>query len=270
MSHVHVLRIFAGRPLTPRPDPNRIGGLEWTQRTKGRLTRSERLQLLAATVNGQRDFFLHRLRRDRPSATPRPVDRDIRPPDSRFAREVEAAAAEQNPVLITHGYRSWIFGRALAAVDGSKVDEELLFAGTLLHDHGIESIVSGEDFTLRSAQRATECAHAAGLDDIRTLTLADAITVHTTPGITIERDGALGYYIQNGALVDIAGNRIWDLSQSLIDDTLARYDRKGFTRGLGGCFTAEAKAVPGGRFSMLRRCGFVGLMHIAPFDKESK
>jgi hypothetical protein len=256
--------------MTARPDPNRIGGWEWTQRTKGRLTRGERLQLLAATVNGQRDFFLHRLRRARPSVTPRPGDRNIRPPDSRFAREVEAAAAEQNPVLITHGYRSWIYGRALAAVDGVKVDEELLFAGALLHDHGIEPIVPGEDFTLRSAQRATECAHVAELDDDRTFALADAITVHTTPGITIERDGALGYYIQNGALVDIAGNRIWDLSQSLIDDTLARYDRKGFTRGLGGHFTAEAKAVPGGRFSMLRRCGFVGLMHIAPFDKESK
>lgn len=255
--------------MTASPDPNRIGGLEWTRRTKGRLTRSERLQLLAATVMGQRDFFLHRLRRDRPSATARPGEREIRPPDSRFAREVEAAAAEQNPVLITHGYRSWIFGRALADVDGITVDEELLFAGALLHDHGIEPIVPGEDFTLRSAQRATECAHAAQLDDVRTTTLADAITVHTTPGITIERDGPLGYYIQNGALVDIAGNRIWDLSQPLIDDALARYDRKGFTRGLGGHFTTEAKAVPGGRFSMLRRCGFVGLMHIAPFDKES-
>lgn len=256
--------------MTARPDPNRIGGLDWTQRTKGRLTRRERLTLLGAVAAGQRDFFLHRLRRDRPSATPRPGEREIRPPDSRFAREVEAAAAEQNPVILTHSYRSWIFGRALADVDGISVDEELLFAGALLHDHGIEPVVRGEDFTLRSARRATECARTAELDDTRTTTLADAITVHTTPGITIERDGALGYYIQNGALVDIAGNRIWDLSQSLIDGTLARYDRKGFTRGLGGHFTAEAKGVPGGRFSMLRRCGFVGLMQIAPFDKESK
>lgn len=255
--------------MTTHPDPNRIGGLEWTRRTNGRLTRRERRELLGSVVTSQRDFFLHRLRRDRPSATRLPGERDIRPPDSRFAREVEAAAAEQNALIRLHSYRSWIFGRALADVDGIAVDDELLFAGALLHDHGIEPLVPGEDFTLRSARRAVDCARSAELDDTRTTALADSITVHTTPGITVERDGALGYYIQNGALVDIAGNRFWDLSQSLIDDTLARYDRRGFTRGLGDHFTAEAKAVPGGRFSMLRRCGFVGLMHIAPFGKES-
>lgn len=256
--------------MSARPDPNRIGGFDWTQRTKGRLTRRERLHLLGSVVNSQRDYLLHRLRRDRPSATPRPGEREIRPPDSLFAREVEVAAAEQNPVIRTHSYRSWIFGRALADVDGVSVDEELLFAGTLLHDHGIDPVVAGEDFTLRSARRATECARAADLDRERTATLADAITVHTTPGISVEHDGALGYYIQNGALVDIAGNRIWDLSATLIDDTLARYDRRGFTRGLGGHFTAEAKAVRGGRFSMLRSCGFVPFMYTAPFDKGQK
>lgn len=254
--------------MSGHPDPNRIGGLAWTQRTKGRLTRRERLQLLGSVVTSQRDFFVHRLRRDRPLTTPRPGDRDIRPPDSLFARDVEAAAAEQNEVIRTHSYRSWIFGRALADVDAIDVDEELLFAGALLHDHGIDTVVPGEDFTLRSAQRATECARTAEWDDERTSYLADAITVHTTPGITVERDGAVGYYIQNGALVDITGNRIWDLSQNLIDDTLARYDRRGFTRGLGGHFTAEAKAVPGSRFSMLRRCGFVALMRIAPFEQK--
>jgi len=256
--------------VNTRPDPNRIGGFEWTQRTKGQLTRRERLQLLGSLVTSQRDFFLHRLRRERPSATTRSGDRDIQPPDSRFAREVQAAAAEQNQVILTHSYRSWIFGRALAGVDGINVDDELLFAGTLLHDHGIELVVPGEDFTLRSARRAIECATATGVNGERAAALADAITVHTTPGVTIERDGALGYYIQNGALVDIAGNRIWDLSQTLIDDTLAHYDRRGLTHGLGGHIIAEAKGVPRGRFSLLRKCGFVQLMQMAPFDRDSK
>ena len=125
--------------MTARPDPNRIGGLEWTRRTNGLLTRRERLKCWARwrQLSGT---TLHRLRRDRPSATPRPGQRES-VPDSRFAREVETAAAEQNPVILTHSYRSWIFGRALADVDGSDVDEELLFAGALLHDHGIEPVV---------------------------------------------------------------------------------------------------------------------------------
>jgi len=102
----------------------------------------------------------------------------------------------------------------------------------------------------------------------RATELADAITVHTTPGLRIERDGSLGFYVQNGALVDIAGNRVWDLSAKLIDETLARYDRRGFTRELAAHFTAEARAVRGGRFALLRTCGLVPLMHTAPFGQK--
>lgn len=38
-----------------RPDPNRLGGLAWTRRTGGRLTRRERARLLAAIGRGQWD-----------------------------------------------------------------------------------------------------------------------------------------------------------------------------------------------------------------------
>ncbi|MDP7722477.1 hypothetical protein [Mycobacterium sp. TY814] len=254
--------------MSTGPDPNRIGGIEWTRRTKGRLTRREQLQLLGAIVNSQRDYFLNRLRGTRPGTRARATDREIRPPDSRFAREAEAAAAEQSPVIVGHSYRSWIFGRALADVDGVAVDDELLYAGCLLHDHGIAPVVPGEDFTVRSARRAIECATSAQLDDQRATQLADAITVHTTPGVSVERDGPIGYYIQTGAMVDIVGNRIWDLSARLVDDTLARYDRSGFTRELAAHFTAEAKAVGRGRFALVRRCGFIPLMHMAPFDRK--
>lgn len=254
--------------MSAHPDPNRLGGLEWTRRTKGLLTRRERLRLLGSIVNSQRDYFLHRLRGARPATIASPTDHEIRPPDSRFAREVEAAAAEQSPVIIGHSYRSWVFGRALADVDAIALDEELFYAGCLLHDHGIAPVVPGEDFTLRSARRATECATSAQLDDRKAAQLADAITVHTTPGVNVERDGPLGCYIQAGAMVDIVGNRIWELSTKLVDYTLDRYDRQGFTRELAAHFTAEAKAVRGGRFALLRRCGFVPLMRSAPFDQK--
>jgi hypothetical protein len=256
------------RPLSAKPSPERVGGLSWTKRTGGRLTRRERIGLLGSLVTSQRDYIAHRLRRAQPSAAPSAANHEIRPPDSRLAREAEAAAAEQDPLVAGHGYRTWIFGRALAGVDGVAVDEELLYAGCLLHDHGLDPVVPGEDFTLRSARRAGECARAAGVDSARTDALADGITVHITPGVSVERDGPLGCYIQHGAMVDIVGNRIWDLPAELVGDALARHSRRGFTRGLAAYFTAEAKAVPGGRLSMLRRCGFIPLMHLAPFDQK--
>ena len=42
------------------PDPDRLGGLAWTRRTGGRLTRRERARLLAAIGRGQWENVLGR------------------------------------------------------------------------------------------------------------------------------------------------------------------------------------------------------------------
>ena len=50
---------------------------------------------------------------------------------------------------------------------------------------------------------------------------ADAITVHATPGVTVERDGALGVYVQAGAMFDLTGLRLGDLTRAYRDDVIA-------------------------------------------------
>src|ERR1700739_1505685 len=80
------------------PDPNRIGGLEWARRTQGTLTAAERRRLLGAiavsqavNVVGRVKLALGRL----PDGASNIDVRDFEPPDSRLAREAEAACAEQ-------------------------------------------------------------------------------------------------------------------------------------------------------------------------------
>ena len=139
-----------------RPDPNRLGGLAWGRRTAGRLTAAERRRLLGALAREQYGYLLGRAKlvvgRLPPAA--RDVDvADFEPPDSVLAREAERACAEQPAVIIGHSYRTWLFGLALAAVDGVELDRELYYAAALVHDHGIATPTPGEDFTLRSADR---------------------------------------------------------------------------------------------------------------------
>jgi len=50
------------------------------------------------------------------------------PPDSRLAREAEAACAEQPTVIAAHSYRTWMYGLALAAVNGAQLDRELFYS----------------------------------------------------------------------------------------------------------------------------------------------
>src|SRR5829696_6114517 len=161
------------------PDPNRIGGIGWTRRTKGALTSAERRTLLRAVAKGQAENATGRLRLATGRAT-RAADGLPDPPDSAFARDVQEAADEQPPAIVAHSYRSWAFGHALAKLDGHSLDPEQFWCAALLHDAGLTTTVAHEDFTLRSAAPATEHTDRHRRDDGEVI--ADAITVHATPG----------------------------------------------------------------------------------------
>ena len=238
------------------------------RRTGGRLTSRERTRLLAAIALGQWENVIGRakLTFGRLPAGAANVDLDtFTAPDSLFAREAEQACAELPAALVGHSYRTWLFGRALAAVDGKELDVELFYCGSLLHDHGIAQPTSSRDFTLASAERTFACAITAGVSAERAGALADAICVHTTPGVTVDRDGELGCYLQWGAMVDGVGLRIWDVAPANVAEMLHRHPRIDFKRQLVAMMRAEAISVPKGRFGLLVRCGLPLAVRTAPF-----
>lgn len=256
--------------MASAPDLTRLGGLEWARRTNGRLTRSERRHLLAAIVRGQGDYIATRLRRmtGRVPAGARDLAfADFRPPDSRLARLAEEAAEEQSVPVKGHGYRTWAFGIALAALDRTELEPEIFYVASLLHDFGVDEVVAGEDFVLRSATRAERCVADAGLGEAIALAAADAITVHSTAGITVEHDGAPGFYVNAGAGLDLAALRCGDLPRSYLDAAHTEHPRDGATRAFAAHIAAEARANPDGRFAQLRRCGFNLLLRTNPLDR---
>ena len=251
------------------PDPHRVGGLAWAQSTKGRLTASERRRLLGPITAALGSYVAGRIR----AATGRvPAGaRDLSaaaltPPDSELARTAEAACREQPPSVIGHSFRTWMFGAGLAALDGSTLESEQFYVACLLHDYGIAEVVAGEDFTLRSAGRLQRCADEAGLVSAAVDQAADAITVHATPGIVVDRDGALGVYIQAGAMFDLTGLRVGDLTRAYRDHVISRHPREGVTADLLAMIKAEASANPDGRFALLRRCGLPLLVRLNPLQ----
>jgi hypothetical protein len=174
--------------LSASPDPRRLGELAWARRSGGRLTSGERRRLFAAIALGQWENVLGwaKLALGRLPAGAAAIDvRTFEPPDSALAREAEHACAEQPASIIGHSFRTWLFGRALAALDGSDLDDELFYSGALVHDFGIVQPMRDRDFTLASADRALACATSAEMDDERAELLADAICVHTTPGVSL-------------------------------------------------------------------------------------
>ena len=254
------------------PDPTRIGGLAWTRRTRGRLSSAERRRLLVATAAGQVENALGRVRLALGRRNARAEEIDVAsfvPPDSRLAREAEAACAEQPQAIAAHSYRTWMYGLSLAALDRVELDRELFYCAALVHDYGIASPVAGRDFTLGGADRALACASAAGIAGEDADTIADAICVQSTPGVSVDRDGALGCYVQWGAMVDGAGLRLWDVSIANELAVLEAHPRgAGFKGALAALIRAEARAVPGGRFALLARCGLPLAVRLAPFEDQ--
>jgi hypothetical protein len=251
------------------PDPQRLGGLDWARRTGGRLSRAERRRLVAATALGQWENAVGRVKLalGRVPAAAARVDLDtFRVPDSKFAREAEQACAELPASLRGHSYRTWLFGQALAAVDGNTLDDELFYCGSLLHDYGIVSPTADRCFTLGSVDRLRSCTDGADVADDRVGLLADGICVHVTPGIKISTDGVTGCYLQWGAMVDGAGLRSWDVARGNVAEVLRRYPRGDFKRELVEMIRAEAVAVPAGRMKLLVRCGLPLAVRMAPFD----
>lgn len=232
------------------------------------LTARERRRLLGEIVRGQAAYLASRFRlaTGRLPAGAQDIEvADFAPPDSAFARAAEEAAREQTPGVEGHGYRTWLFGSGLAALDRNGLDPEAFYVASLLHDHGIVAPVRDEDFTVRSAARVERCAEEAGVGDVAAI--GDAITVHSTPGITIEDDGELGFYVQAGAMLDLGGLRADALTRAFRDDVHGAHPRAGVGDEIVAAIKAEAALNPRGRFALLRRCGFLPLIRLAPFKE---
>jgi hypothetical protein len=251
------------------PDPVRVGGLAWTRRTGGRLNAAERRRLIAKIAVAQVENVIGRMRlaAGRRAHAAQHVDiRSLVAPDSPLAREAEQACSEQPVAVAAHSYRTWMFGTALASLDRHTLDPELFYCASLVHDYGIVPPVPGRDFTLGGAERALACCASAGVSEEHAQLIADAICVHPTPGIDVARDGALGCYVQWGAMVDGAGLRLWDISRANEQATLNAHPRgPDFKRELTSLIKAEATAVPGGRFDLLVRLGMPLAVRLAPF-----
>ncbi len=236
--------------------------IDWATRTGGDLSRTERLAMLRPIAGSVVSYIADRLPPHRSTgvAVPDPIA-----PDSKFARQVEECAAEQSPALLGHGYRTWIFGACFSELDSVAVDPELLYAAALLHDSGLMTSVVGEDFTIRSAEVVRRACTDAD-EPARATAISNAVVAHATPGLRPDTD-PLGYYVQTGALADLTGLRSRALAKEQLQSMHDLHPRHGANRVIPQAIRREARAVPHGRFALLRRCGFPLLIAVSPTRK---
>ena len=234
-----------------------IGTIEWCRRTNGILGRSERARFLAALAltMARSTPRLLAARAGRHGAGPDPSQ--LTPPDTPFARDVVEACAELDPMIVEHGYRSYLFARALGAAEGVDCDDEALFAATMLHDYAFGAIdtVTDRCFTLVGADVAAELLERSPLGASLRHDVQDAITLHLNPRVRREQ-GAVQYLAHEGIVVDVAGLRSWELDRQGVARVAERHPRHGFTVRGESLLRTHAQRVPGCRMGALLQGGF--------------
>src|SRR3954454_23819681 len=103
-----------------------IGSVAWLERTRGRLSRREQLELMAVGVRSQAVLLARRLGRSG-DRVGRLDPRDVRTRDGAAAGGAAGVCGGLPPSGASHSHRCYLWGAILAAQDGITFDEELLY-----------------------------------------------------------------------------------------------------------------------------------------------
>ena len=247
-----------------------IGSLDWGRRTNGILGRGERARFLAAMAleqaKGAPAILAARAGLRRPRGGPDPSE--LTPPDTPVAREtIDICAGELDRSVVEHSYRSYIYARALANVEGVDCDEEAIFVAAMLHDYGTKELDSLSDrcFTLLGADCAEALLERSGWAPERRAAAAEAITRHLNPAVPVEQ-GAVQHLVHDGIALDAVGLRAWELDSDGIRRIRERHPRLKFTQVGGGMLRRHGRAVPGCRAAALFAGGFGLALRLGPWQ----
>jgi len=111
----------------------------------------------------------------------RDMTADIKVPDSKIARDAEELARTvSNDMLFNHVMRCYWFGELFARRHGIKIDSELMFLSSVLHDLGLTPQAPGPHrFEIEGAGAARKFLVGNGVSADRAQKVWDNIALHT-------------------------------------------------------------------------------------------
>jgi hypothetical protein len=112
-----------------------------------------------------------------------------------IADAVEYARRLSEPYLLNHAMRSWLFAAKIAQLRAIDCDQEVVAIGTVLHDLGLTTGVSGANrFEVNGADAALSFIKDRGLSDHRAQLVWDLVALNSTPSIALHKEAevALG------------------------------------------------------------------------------
>jgi len=172
-------------------------------------------------------------------------------PDSDHAKKAEKAAkAICQDFIFAHCHRTYCFGALLAARDGIKLDREVLFIASILHDLGLSEKHKDDpgSFEWVGARLAHKFCIDEGVLEERAELIHNAIALHSSVGIADKLTPEIAT-LHLGAGVDLFGTRIDEVPTGALSQILKKYPRDEFKACIGGCLQHQARTKPGSYFA---------------------
>lgn len=168
----------------------------------------------------------------------------VRVPDSLLAREaVDLARAVSSPALFNHVMRSYCFAELLAAPVSGKLDREVLFLSSVMHDLGLtDHAVGDRRFEIEGADAAYAFLTDRGVPEDRAWTVWDAIALHTTD-LNMHRQQEARTF-QSGVLADVVGAGLERIGPSKLEEVVRAFPRLDFKREFIKALRREAECKP--------------------------
>lgn len=147
-------------------------------------------------------------------------------PDTPIVERAIGYAREHcEPFLFNHVMRSWLFAAALAEVDNTPHDAEVLAIATVLHDLGLAEAFQGPlRFEVEGANAARELALRLGVDDRRADLVWDGVALNSTPSLALHKQPDVAL-CSAGTVVDWAGQGAEKLTKERMAAILDAFPR---------------------------------------------
>ena len=111
------------------------------------------------------------------------------PDDSLITAVIEHAQRLSEPYLFNHAMRSWLFAETIGRIKGIDYDREVVAIGTVLHDIGLTTSVSGPNrFEVNGADAVLSFVRGKGLSDRRAQLIWDLVALNSTPSLALHKE----------------------------------------------------------------------------------
>jgi hypothetical protein len=135
------------------------------------------------------------------------------------------AQQASEPYLFNHAMRSWLFAEAVGREKGLVYDAEVVAAGTILHDIGLTTGVSGANrFEVNGANAAVSFVRGRGLSDRQIQLVWDLVALNSTPSLALHKEPEVAVGTM-GIGLDYGGFGLQALPAGVLERILGAFPR---------------------------------------------